>query len=567
MNNRYKNLLSPIQVGGALFRNRMTATAATLHYIQGTEPYPTEKWITLIANRARNGAASVQINHMENGSPAKTGVESIDSMGAHFSMLDINDSSTHNYVCQMIDAIRYYGALAVVEPKGDLPRMGPPPGGMPGQEKSEPSGKGKPDERVQGRPDPAMPDPAMPDPAMPDPAMGGKMDFMAMERMVEEWRKTPERGGTAYSGPLHPPMCNELTKQQIKDYISSVCKNALLMKALGFDMFSFHNSYRSNLGAQFWSPRCNTRTDEYGGSVENRARFLLELFDAVKQTVGKDFPLECLISGEEDQGGNTVEDTIEFARLAEGKIDILHIRSGDIDPQHPLGYTTSRENPCPNLAAAAAVKASVAARGGKLLVGVSAGLHDPDFCEEIIASGKADFVHMARSWICDSEYGTKIYEGRGEDITPCARCNKCHVPNVSDRFRSFCTVNPQIGLEDKLDRMIKPVEKIKNVAVIGGGPGGMYAAITCAERGHKVTLFEKAPELGGQLSHTDYPSFKWPLADFKNFLANKLTRVGVEVRLNSDMTRESLAESGSYDDVIVAIGPRFVRPSNLPGAE
>lgn len=231
--------------------------------------------------------------------------------------------------------------------------------------------------------------------------------------------------------------------------------------------------------SQLLSPLCNHRTDEYGGSVKNRARLLLEIFDALKQTLGRDFPLECLVSGTE-KGGITIQDTIELSRLAEGKIDLLTIRQGEQDPQHPIGFTSTRTNPCPNLEAAAAVKADVKARGGKLLIGVSAGLQDPALCDRIIAQGQADVLSMARAFICDSEYGQKLYAGRGEDVRPCIRCNKCHVPNDTDKFRSYCSVNPEIGLEDKLERLFPKASSPKKLVVVGGGPAGMVSAVTAA---------------------------------------------------------------------------------------
>ena len=284
----------------------------------------------------------------------------------------------------------------------------------------------------------------------------------------------------------------------------------------------------------------------------------------MKQTLGRDFPLEVLISGTEP-GGATIQDTVELARLLEGHVDILSIRNGVQDPQHPTGFTSTREHQWPNEDVTTAVTQDCHARGAKLLIGATAGLHDPDLCESIIRDGKADLVCMARSWICDSEYGKKLYEGRGEDVTPCVRCNKCHVPNDTDKFRSFCSVNPLIGLEDKIDRMVAPVEREKNVAVVGGGPAGMYAAITLRDRGHKVTLFEKNDRLGGQLIHADFASFKWPLQDFKDFLARQCEKKGVTIKLGTEATKE-LLEAGHYDHVILAIGPVFTK-ANIPGAE
>ncbi|MDD6024674.1 MAG: FAD-dependent oxidoreductase, partial [Oscillospiraceae bacterium] len=452
-------------------------------------------------NRARNGAAVVHINHLEHPRPMAPDLKLVEMTPAHFSTLDIGDPSTHNYLCQMIDAIRLYGSIAMTSPMGQQLR------------------------------------PHMDEPFVPKPGEGG---------------------------PGSKPVCDDLTKKDMQMHIDSVVEEALLLKKLGFEMFSLHNAYRNGPVSQMLSPLCNHRTDEYGGSVLNRARLLLDIFDALKQTLGRDFPLECLVSGEE-VGGITVQDTIELSRLAEGKIDLLTIRQGEQDPQHPIGFTSTRESPCPNLAAAAAVKADVAARGGKLLIGVSAGLQDPALCDKIIREGQADVLSMARAFICDSQYGEKLYAGRGEDVRPCIRCNKCHVPNDTDKFRSYCSVNPEIGLEDKLDRVFPENTTPKKLVVIGGGPAGMVSAITAAQMGHNVTLIEQNSVLGGQLLHADYADFKWPLEDYKNYLIRQLYREGVHVLLNTAATPELVAEMKA-DAVFVAIGPKFKRP-DLPGVD
>lgn len=501
MSNQYSAMLSPLQVRNVLMKNRLLSSAATPHFIQGTETFPTEKWITLMANRAKNGAAVVHINHLEHPRPMTPDLKLVDMTPAHFSTLDIGDPSTHNYICQMIDMIRLYGSIAMTSPMGQQLR------------------------------------PHMDEPFVPKPGEGG---------------------------PGSKPVCDDLTKEDMQIHIDSVVEEAVLLKKLGFEMFSLHNAYRNGPVSQLLSPLCNHRRDAYGGDVKGRARLLLEIFDALKQTLGQDFPLECLVSGEEP-GGITIQDTIELSRLAEGKIDLLTIRQGEQDPQHPIGFTSTRENPCPNLAAAAAVKTDVAARGGKLLVGVSAGLQNPELCENIIRAGKADVLSMARAFICDSQYGEKLYAGRGEDVRPCIRCNKCHVPNDTDKFRSYCSVNPEIGLEDKLERLFPAETAPKKLVVVGGGPAGMVSAITAAQAGHQVTLLEQAPVLGGQLLHADYADFKWPLEDYKNYLIRQLTKSGVTVQTGVTATPE-LVKAMEPDAVFVAIGPTFKRP-DIPGAD
>ena len=284
MTNRYAAMLSPVQVGNVLMKNRLLSSAATPHFIQGTETFPTEKWITLMANRARNGAAVIHINHLEHPHPMKPDLHLVDMTPAHFSTLDVGDPSTHNYICQMIDAIRLYGSVAMTRPMG-----------------------------LQLRPH-------MDEPFVPKPGEGG---------------------------PGSKPVCDDLSKRDMQMHIDSVVEEAKLLQKLGFEMFSLHNAYRNGPVSQLLSPLCNHRSDEYGGSVKNRARLLLEIFDALKQTLGRDFPLECLVSGTE-KGGITIQDSIELSRLAEGKIDLLTIRQGEQDPQHPIGFTSTRTNPCPN---------------------------------------------------------------------------------------------------------------------------------------------------------------------------------------------------------------------------
>lgn len=258
-----------------------------------------------------------------------------------------------------------------------------------------------------------------------------------------------------------------------QEILDDLVKSAIWYKKLGFQMLT-------------------TRISQASGS---NIEFCLAMADALKSSLGRDYPIEFYIDGIE--AGIPVQQNLELARALEGKIDVLAVRYGIQDHQHPTGFTSTRANPSPCVDLAAALTQDIHMRGGKLLVGLSSGLHDPDYCENLIRNEKTDLVIMARTWICEPDYVTKLTEGRGEDVVPCVRCNKCHVPNGSDAFRSFCTVNPRLGMEEKIDRMILPVTGKKKVAVVGGGPGGMYAAMTAAKRGHDVTLYEKDSALGG----------------------------------------------------------------------
>jgi 2,4-dienoyl-CoA reductase-like NADH-dependent reductase (Old Yellow Enzyme family)/thioredoxin reductase len=351
----------------------------------------------------------------------------------------------------------------------------------------------------------------------------------------------------------------EMPVNMIKEMNEGFAKTAKRYQDLGFDMACIYMSYRSSIFACSLSPVLNKRTDEYGGSLENRARIVTELCQGIKKACGQDFLIEAQVSGEEGSGGYTIEDLVKYAKLWEGKIDILQLRGWDLPSSHPMGYNSNKGKPL-TIKYAEALKKS----GVKIVVAPIGGYQDLDLNEEFIAGGKTDMIAMARAFISEPEYGQKAYEGRGEDVVPCILCNKCqgniHTPNLD-----VCSVNPVIGLENKISRMIGAPVTSRKVAVIGGGPAGMKAALVAAERGHKVTLYEKGDTLGGLLRHADFASFQWPLKDYKDYLIRQLKKNGVDVQLKTTATPDMI-KAKKYDAVLVAVGAEPVTP-NIPGAD
>lgn len=298
------------------------------------------------------------------------------------------------------------------------------------------------------------------------------------------------------------------------------------------------------------------RTDEYGGSVENRCRFILELCRRIKEKCGAGFIVHLLLSGECLHGncgelpqGYTLEDTITLAKLAQqwGVVDLFTIRERSMVDSHPTGFTFQPyEHRCQEY-----VKAMKQA-GVTIPLAVSGGYQEPDEMERVLEEGYADLVSVGRGQFTDPDYYLKIQEERGEDIRPCLRCNRCHGRRRAP-WTSVCSVNPEFGMELKTAHMVQPVRKKKKVAVIGGGPAGMQAAITAAERGHSVTLYEKTGYLGGQLYHADHFSFKWPFHNYRLWLIGQLEKNGVTVELNHAPAPEELTQAG-FDAVLAATG-------------
>ena len=348
---------------------------------------------------------------------------------------------------------------------------------------------------------------------------------------------------------------NEEKMAEMADEIAQRCK---WYQNLGWDMASLHMSYRMTMPGKFLSAITNTRTDEFGGSTQNRARFPLAICKRIKEVCGQDFLIEVQISGEEE-GGTTLDETVEFAKLCDGIIDILQVRAGDADLGHPTAWNSLPGEPL-TLRYARAIKES----GAKVLVEPIGGFQDPAANDEYIASGKADLIGMARAFICDFDYYQKIVEGRADDVVPCIRCNKCHVPSLTGPWVSVCSVNPQMGLAHRLDRLAPPPTAKLNVAVVGGGPAGMEAAILARGRGHEVTLFEKTDYLGGQLRIADASRDKWPLKNFKDFLVRQLYKSGATVLLDTTATPD-LIKQGGFDAVLASVGAVPKIP-DIPGA-
>lgn len=350
----------------------------------------------------------------------------------------------------------------------------------------------------------------------------------------------------------------KLTKEMIASIVEAYGKTAAVAKRAGFEMLMIHGGHGWLLN-QFLSPYFNKREDEYGGSLNNRCRLAIEVLQAVRNAVGQGFPIEFRMSGSElFDGGYDLSEGIRIAQKIAPYIDLLHVSAGTYQKgfgdTHPSMF---REHGC-NVYLAAEIKKHVT-----VPVATLGGLNSPEQMEEIIASGKADIVYMARALLADPYLPRKVMENREEEIVHCLRCFTCMAERAATSTRR-CTVNPLIGRElEGTD--ILPAPAKKKVLVAGGGPGGLYAAYTAARRGHQVILCEKDSALGGILKSEQAIPFKKEMYQLAGTYALLAEKAGVEIRLNTEITKE-YAEKEDADALIIAVGSTPLIPP-IPGLD
>lgn len=517
---KYSHIMQPIKLGNIVLKSRLLCANALPHFLQGPETWPADPIMFYLSNIAKNGAAVVTF-----GDWTKKTQRIGSGDGVHFPMFNTDDPSTENYLAQLTEAIHFYGSKAIVsivpvvesgygvcDSEGGMPpfMMGGPRGD---DDDDSPGGPGGP-----GGPPPMQ------------PGKDGEKDPM-MEMMMAQFGPKKAMG-----------------LPQMQACIDGMLEKARYYEGVGFDGVSLHMAYQGPIGAQFLSPLCNKRIDEFGGPIENRAKFPIMMIEAFKKEFGQDFLVEVIFSGNEGDGGITIDDSVKFAKMCEGKADIFQLRGKDGDEAHPTGFNSERGNPVTLQIAKAIMDAGV-----NIATAPIGGFQDLDDIEEYLATGQTNMIGIGRAFVCDPDYGKKIVEGRGDDVIPCIRCNRCHGFSMQGPWLSACSVNPVVGLGHKIERMIAPAQRAKKVAIIGGGLAGMYAAMTSAQRGHSVVLFEKSGVLGGQLLHSDFSSFKWPLRDFKDFLVHQMDKLGVDVRLNTPAAPE-LVKAEGFDAVLAAVG-------------
>ena len=352
-----------------------------------------------------------------------------------------------------------------------------------------------------------------------------------------------------------PTDIREMTQDDMDTVKQEYCDVAERLMKSGFDMVMVHAAH-GNLIAQFLSPKFNQRSDEYGGSFENRVRWPLEVLKAMRQRVGRGLNIDMRISGDElIPGGMGIEETKAFIRLAQEYIDTVHVSQGLIVEPRYMPYTMPAFYlpHCHNVKWSEQVKADPEIHIPVTVVGSITTIAE---AEEIISSGKADMVAIARQLMCDNKLLYNAYRGKEEETRPCLRCHECA---PADIVHLRCATNPRLGRESELGE-IQPSRTPKHVVVVGGGVAGCMAAKTLIERGHKVTLIEKGDKLGGRLHEISCLSFKFDMRRHLTWLISSTMKCGAEIMLGTEATPE-LILSLKPDAVFVATGAERL---NLP---
>lgn len=351
-----------------------------------------------------------------------------------------------------------------------------------------------------------------------------------------------------------------LTRERIRAIVGAFAEAAERAKRAGFEVVEIHGAH-GYLIAQFLSPLDNHRTDEYGGSLPNRARVALEVLEACRRRVG-DFPVIFRYSADEyAPGGFTLDEAREIAPwLVDAGADALHVTGGCYRSRPsgalmipPMGYPEATF-----LHLARAIKARVAVP----VIAVGR-LHDPALAERLLTEGQADMVALGRQLIADPGWPRKVRDGRLDEIRPCVACNTC-VDGMREGDRLHCLVNPLAAREPEFE--LRPASRPRRVLVVGGGPAGMEAARLLALRGHRVTLVERERELGGQLRlAAKAPVFQNVATDapvllrLVEFLARQLAKAGVDVRLGRVVTAEFVKDLRP-EVVVLATGASYRGP-------
>lgn len=387
--------------------------------------------------------------------------------------------------------------------------------------------------------------------------IGLQLNFSGRETSSRVIGRQPVAPSPVPCNPAGGEIPRELTVDEIKMLVKKFTDAAVRTKKAGFDTIMIHGAHGYLINS-FLSPYSNKRTDEYGGSFENRMKFPLEVTEAIRKVVGSDYPLVYRLSANEYiEGGLTLKETSIFAqKLEEAGIDLIDVSAGIYESADRM-CSTMEYTSAPLLPLAAAIKEVV-----NIPVSTVNRIDSPDLAEKILQEEKADFITLGRPLHADPNLPNKLKNGRPEDILPCIYCSQGCSDWLGLHKPITCMINTTVSNEREFE--IKEVQNKKNVMIIGAGPAGMEAARVAALRGHKVVLYEKEKELGGQIRIARNAPKREKMGLIIEYLFHQLEKVGVEIKLNNIVTKELIYDI-KPDALVFATGSIPFFPPSIPG--
>jgi 2,4-dienoyl-CoA reductase-like NADH-dependent reductase (Old Yellow Enzyme family)/NADPH-dependent 2,4-dienoyl-CoA reductase/sulfur reductase-like enzyme len=498
----YPNVFAPITIKGIQFKNRLQ-TAPQLVASATTEGLVTPDIIDYFRTYARGGFGTVTVGDS---------LVDLDYAPGHHLSLNLGTDEVVPGLSDLVESIVSCGSQVSIE--------------------IDHAGRNAKRDLLKGR-----------NPIAPSPIPNGMEELFAARRGAV------------------PPAVDEITEEQISEVIDHFAGAAFRCQVAGFNMVMVHGAH-GHLLSQFLSPYSNKRTDRWGGSLENRARFPLAVLDAIRKKCGERLLIEYRISLDEKvPGGMGPDETIEFLRMIQDRIDIVHVSAGILaNPetiQHmiqPL-YTPQMYN----VHLARLVKEKI-----DLPVTAVGSIMTIDNAETVLSKGWADFIAFARPALADPEMPRKAARGRVEDVRPCVRCNTC--TRLSTLMKNHrCAVNPMAGrgVEFNQHDGLAPARARRKVMVVGGGPAGMQAAQTAVARGHEAVLYEMDDHLGGILRIGSELPFKKDLKTYVDWMVAQTEACGARIVRGIEVTADTVAAE-KPDALIIAVGATPFVPA-IPG--